>query len=305
MTWSSWLQMRHCLNCEATDPTTPAPIAAQTEQVCKLHNFHPCPCSVCKTEQVDAARLEAVLEKICSECDSLHVRTRGYHAQIQQFRSNVLAILAASLKQETQPPSVKCGKFAASFSPKRGEYFSCVLQPNHEGECRPGGTCVKHGKYIGEPNVTPCCHKWPDCAASSSPLETPAATSEDIELIAKSYQNRRERDAAKDLGIDVDEMRKCTPAPADTGAQDTAEFLKGKSVSDFLCPNVASTGDTPQPRNFENQYIGDWNSPYREHIAEKWLIANGCPGPSKTLIELLANFMKFAATLPAREAKEK
>jgi len=68
----------------------------------------------------------------------------------------------------------KCGKFAASFIPRRGEYFSCVLEPNHEGECRPGGTCFKHGPYVGEPNRPPLCQHWPDCvepAASQQPSE--------------------------------------------------------------------------------------------------------------------------------------
>lgn len=58
-----------------------------------------------------------------------------------------------------------CGKFAASFIPRRGEYFACVLAPDHEGPCRPGGECFTHGKYIGEPNQIPRCPKWPDCIA--------------------------------------------------------------------------------------------------------------------------------------------
>jgi len=57
----------------------------------------------------------------------------------------------------------KCGKFAAPWIPRRGEYFSCVLLEGHEGECRPGGTCFKHGEYSSEPGRPPKCPQWPSC----------------------------------------------------------------------------------------------------------------------------------------------
>lgn len=60
-----------------------------------------------------------------------------------------------------------CGKHAASFIPRWGQYFSCVLPPEHDGECRPGGECVAHGPYVGEPNVPPQCPKWPACLKDS------------------------------------------------------------------------------------------------------------------------------------------
>ncbi len=59
--------------------------------------------------------------------------------------------------------SDKCGKYAAPLLPF--EYFPCVLDPGHEGDCRPGGVCVTHGPYVGEPGVPPVCpHPVEECA---------------------------------------------------------------------------------------------------------------------------------------------
>lgn len=55
-----------------------------------------------------------------------------------------------------------CGKAAASLTPFTA--FACVLEDGHEGECTPGGNCVAHGLYVGEPNVPPQCPRWPLCA---------------------------------------------------------------------------------------------------------------------------------------------
>jgi hypothetical protein len=64
-----------------------------------------------------------------------------------------------------------CGEFAASFIPRWGEYFSCVLQKGHDGEHRAGGECVKHGKYVMEhTGQVPQCPKWPDCAKIGADL---------------------------------------------------------------------------------------------------------------------------------------
>jgi hypothetical protein len=58
----------------------------------------------------------------------------------------------------------QCGEYAASFIPRWGTYFSCVLPKGHEGEHRAGGECFKHGKYVMEHfGETPKCPKWPDC----------------------------------------------------------------------------------------------------------------------------------------------
>jgi hypothetical protein len=53
----------------------------------------------------------------------------------------------------------KCGKRAASFIPRLGQYFACVLDKGHEPPCRPGGSCVAHGDYASEPEKPPKCPK--------------------------------------------------------------------------------------------------------------------------------------------------
>jgi hypothetical protein len=57
------------------------------------------------------------------------------------------------------PPPAKCGKPAASFIPRWGMSFACVLPKGHERKCERGGCCVVHGEYRGEH-----CPKWPECA---------------------------------------------------------------------------------------------------------------------------------------------
>lgn len=54
-----------------------------------------------------------------------------------------------------------CGKAAALLTAFAA--FACVLDDGHEGDCRPGGTCIKHGPYVGEPDVPPQCPRWPEC----------------------------------------------------------------------------------------------------------------------------------------------
>lgn len=58
---------------------------------------------------------------------------------------------------------MNCGKHAASLVPRLGMYFPCVLDEGHKGDCAPGGTCVKHGPYVGKLDVPPQCPQWPDC----------------------------------------------------------------------------------------------------------------------------------------------
>ena len=50
--------------------------------------------------------------------------------------------------------SDKCGKPAASWIPRWSWYFACVLEPGHEGECKPGGTCHVHGEVVKEYGFT-------------------------------------------------------------------------------------------------------------------------------------------------------
>lgn len=56
-----------------------------------------------------------------------------------------------------------CGKPAASLIPRWGMAYACVLKKGHKRSCRPGGTCVKHGKYTVPNGQPPQCPKWPDC----------------------------------------------------------------------------------------------------------------------------------------------
>jgi hypothetical protein len=69
------------------------------------------------------------------------------------------------------PVVEKCGQPAASFIPRWGMSFACVLPKGHEGDHQRGGNCFKHGEYIGEK-----CPQWPNCiqglqTAASTPVE--------------------------------------------------------------------------------------------------------------------------------------
>lgn len=54
-----------------------------------------------------------------------------------------------------------CGKPAALLTPFMS--YPCVLAEGHQDQCRPGGCCVAHGPYIGQPHVCPQCPRWPSC----------------------------------------------------------------------------------------------------------------------------------------------
>ena len=66
-----------------------------------------------------------------------------------------------------------CGEFAASFIPRWGTYFPCVLPKGHEGEHLAGGDCFAHGPFImqhfGEPPH--CPHPIEECAKGAKLLE--------------------------------------------------------------------------------------------------------------------------------------
>jgi hypothetical protein len=69
-----------------------------------------------------------------------------------------------------------CGEFAASFIPRWGQYFSCVLSKGHEGgpeSHRAGGTCVAHGDYVMDSfGATPHCPYPPEeCIAGCMKLQ--------------------------------------------------------------------------------------------------------------------------------------
>lgn len=97
-------------------------------------------------------------------------------ARADKAESQLTEMRAERGKQnEAQKESVACGKFAASFIPREGKYFSCVLPENHEGgedECRAGGTCVTHGSYkMAAKHLSPAC---PKCFPSANAIQVSA-----------------------------------------------------------------------------------------------------------------------------------
>lgn len=67
----------------------------------------------------------------------------------------------------------KCGASVALLISRWGMSFACVLPKGHEGEHQQGGTCFKHGEYVGEK-----CPQWPRCmlnAAIASVTSPPPA----------------------------------------------------------------------------------------------------------------------------------
>lgn len=53
----------------------------------------------------------------------------------------------------------KCGERAEALNPRLGLYYACVLPKGHDGDHQKGGTCLKHGAYVGDK-----CPSWPWCA---------------------------------------------------------------------------------------------------------------------------------------------
>lgn len=85
----------------------------------------------------------------------------------------------------------QCNEPAAPLIPRRGESFACVLPKGHDGPHRPGGTCFKHGAYVGEAGVPPRCPRGSegcipdDVKAEIAAQPTPAAV-EKIEEMARA-----------------------------------------------------------------------------------------------------------------------
>lgn len=71
--------------------------------------------------------------------------------------------------KSTDPVAEKCNKAAAPFIPRWGMSWACCLSAGHEGECKRGGNCVKHGEYIGDN-----CPQWPACV--NTPVAGPLGT---------------------------------------------------------------------------------------------------------------------------------
>jgi hypothetical protein len=242
--------------------------------------FHKCP-----AEQVDAARcpkcgdsrlgidftLSGGLHVKCSGCRYIF-RPCSMQAFAQFFR-------AASLKQETQPPT----RFAE---------FDDADHPCHKW-------WEEHGQYMmsggGRREFIWACRGWiareqlaegvevtGETEAASSPLETPAAVPEkcwgspdpggvclaDNDLNCPVHGSFRRGAIAQSVEHPA-HNRECagsipagptTPAPADTGADKPNEFCSfcfglGRSVVEgtngtepCCCTKLPSTGDTPQPQ---------------------------------------------------------
>lgn len=82
--------------------------------------------------------------------------------------SNVVCHASAirALPATVSPGKVeKCGAPAASLIPRWGMSFACVLPKGHEGEHRQGGTCFKHGEYVGDK-----CPQWPNCIPNATEI---------------------------------------------------------------------------------------------------------------------------------------
>ena len=86
---------------------------------------------------------------------------------------------------DTDARAEKCGQPAASFIPRWGMSFACCLPKGHEGEHKRGGTCFKHGEYIGEQ-----CSKWPDCIQNTAPTVKEPTNDRALEVAREFLQMR-------------------------------------------------------------------------------------------------------------------
>lgn len=100
----------------------------------------------------------------------------------EQVKAALVPDTVNALLEATPVPVEKCGEPTASFIPRWGMYFLCVLPKGHEGEHKRGGICFKHGEYVGEK-----CPQWPDCSTAvstenSAPVSAPAEKKEWVTL---------------------------------------------------------------------------------------------------------------------------
>ena len=56
-----------------------------------------------------------------------------------------------------------CGKATRYHLIAGASSYACALPVGHDGDCQPGGTCFKHGPWVGLTNGEIHCPKWPDC----------------------------------------------------------------------------------------------------------------------------------------------
>ena len=61
-----------------------------------------------------------------------------------------------------QAAAAICGEYVQHLI-AGASYYPCALPKGHDGGHRAGGTCFKHGTYLGEVGAVPECPQWPTC----------------------------------------------------------------------------------------------------------------------------------------------
>lgn len=123
-------------------------------------------CTVCDAKKVCTICGTATLYA-CSDC-RIDFQTTIYVCPSTACRDRHEEKCSARLREELDrlratpqpaPADEKCNQPAASFIPRWGMSFACVLPKGHEGEHKPGGNCFQHGEYVGRPGECPECYK--------------------------------------------------------------------------------------------------------------------------------------------------
>ena len=106
-----------------------------------------------------------------------------------------------------------CGEPAAPMYPARGLSYACVLDPGHQGDHERGGTCGRHGDYIGEH-----CPGHPNCLVPSPERERILALQTEIRRLREAFEEFRERMCRWRCGeVHTESCAKATRALAETG----------------------------------------------------------------------------------------
>jgi hypothetical protein len=141
-------------------------------------------------------------------------------------RTELFPIEECSCSDQQPPAPPKCGQPAKALIPRWGMYFACVLPNGHKGDHQPGGTCFRHGDYVGDK-----CPQWPNCEADPpSPPRRMAGQSMPIE--SRSVQRRK----ALQKGEPMPTFEPATPA-REVARQLIAEshqtFIEGAQKTDL------------------------------------------------------------------------
>lgn len=120
------------------------------------------------------------------EVDSLNDAVEDWqgtpYAVVPLYRAALSASTTGAGTHEKWNGKLRCGKPAGHLI-AGASWFSCVLPPNHEGECKRGGTCFKHGDYVGDK-----CPQWPNCLPQPAPPSEPAPTIVHLENLPVTEQ---------------------------------------------------------------------------------------------------------------------